>query len=218
MKSDKLPMVMPTNLRLMVERLNARFPGRMGMLIGPTVYAHPREQPYALDNDRFSVWSKGKEWSESAYMDFVHKVHEFENKPMWMAVPDVVTNAAKTFEWWKKWTGYLQQFPTPLALVVQDGMTAEQVRRVTPRPEVIFVGGSTDWKWRTLKQWTLGFPRVHVGRVNSRKLLWGVHRAGAESSDGTRWWTNKQFAQLVKYLEQSSAGQCDSRKGFFRRY
>ncbi len=90
-----------------------------------------------------------------------------------------------------------------MAIAVQDGMTPSDVPK---EASVIFVGGTTSWKWRNLKTWTENFPRVHVGRVNTYKLLWMAHDAGAESADGTGWFRGdaKQLAGLTKYLEESS--------------
>jgi len=58
----------------------------------------------------------------------------------------------------------------------------------------------------TLRQWTAAFPRVHVGRVNTERLLWIAHYAGAESCDGTGWFRGdqQQLAGLLRYLEKSS--------------
>ena len=74
--------------------------------------------------------------------------------------------------------------------------------------DVIFVGGSTDWKWKNLYEWTKNFKRVHVGRVNSERLLWIAHEAGAESCDGTGWVRGgeERLEELHRYLQQSTNG------------
>lgn len=74
--------------------------------------------------------------------------------------------------------------------------------------DVIFVGGSTDWKWKNLYEWTKNFKRVHVGRVNSERLLWIAHEAGAESCDGTGWVRGgeERLEELHRYLQQSTGG------------
>ncbi len=51
--------------------------------------------------------------------------------------------------------------------------------------DVVFVGGSTEWKWRTMRGWCADFPHVHVARVNTYKLLYRAHDAKAKSTDGT---------------------------------
>jgi hypothetical protein len=71
---------------------------------------------------------------------------------------------------------------------------------------VVFVGGSTAWKWRTVSNWCRDFPRVHVGRANTYKRLWQCHEVGAESCDGTGWMRGdqKQLRGLFEYLAESS--------------
>jgi len=72
------------------------------------------------------------------------------------------------------------------------------------------VGGSTEWKWRTVRGWCADFQHVHVGRVNGERELWQAHEAGAESCDGTGWGRDAsrrdKMPALIRYLEQSSAG------------
>lgn len=74
--------------------------------------------------------------------------------------------------------------------------------------EVVFVGGTTKWKWRNLRTWTDNFPRVHVGRVNSERLLWMAHESGAQSCDGTGWLRggDDRLCELRRYLTQSTNG------------
>ena len=82
-------------------------------------------------------------------------------------------------------------------------------RGCTRKCHVVFVGGTTAWKWKTLRTWTENFPRVHVGRVNTDRMLWMAHECGAESCDGTGWFRGDQvqFAGLLSYLEQSTNGR-----------
>jgi hypothetical protein len=77
---------------------------------------------------------------------------------------------------------------------------------VPPETDVVFVGGSFDWKWDNLLMWTRNFPRVHVGRVNTEKRLWMAHEAGVESCDGTGWFRGgeKRWAGLENYLRNSA--------------
>jgi hypothetical protein len=55
--------------------------------------------------------------------------------------------------------------------------------------------------WSTGREWTKHFPRVHVGRVNSRRLLEQAESAGAESCDGTGWFRDPtRTLELESYL------------------
>jgi hypothetical protein len=86
--------------------------------------------------------------------------------------------------------------------------------------EVVFIGGTTDWKWRSIDLWCSSFPRVHVGRVNGYDGLIRCACAGAESVDGTGWFRGdkQQLAGLLRFLrEQSSGAQCDFEIGSTQR-
>lgn len=197
---------MPSNLNTLALKLNQDFPNRLGLLLSPKGFANPRGLPFAIDNGRFPVWSKGLEWKENEFWEHIQKCKSVGYPPLWLAVPDVVANAEATFEEWRIWHPKLDLLGWPLALVVQDGMNVETVKKLLPQPTIIFIGGSTEWKWRNLIKWTSNFPRVHVGRVNSGRLLWIVHRSGAESSDGTGWFHHTQKKQLIRYLKRSNEG------------
>lgn len=119
-----------------------------------------------------------------------------------MIVPDAVGDKEKTLEMWHKHSPALRAMGVPLAFAAQDGMTPEDV---PADAAIVFIGGTTSWKWRNLRSWTATFPRVHVGRVNTYRLLWMAHKAGAESCDGTGWFRGdkKQLAGLLRYLDES---------------
>lgn len=206
-------MVMPSARHTLANRLDQQFPGRLGLLIGPGDWRPLRHDlPFALDNDRFAAVFRGKPWTAVDYVAFLNKVKVAGVKPRWAVVPDVPKDAKATLEWWDKWAPEVRRrLRCPLAMAVQDGMTPNDVWCCRPPPEVIFVGGTTEWKWQSLSTWTKYFPRVHVGRVNSYARLWAVHESGAESSDGTRWWHDDQgdtrhYAALVRYLDRSGRG------------
>ncbi|PTY03942.1 hypothetical protein DB346_02780 [Verrucomicrobia bacterium LW23] len=81
----------------------------------------------------------------------------------------------------------VQGLEIPLAIAVQNGMTADDIRSLKPLPDVIAIGGTTKWKWETLHHWTQHFPRVHVLRCNSPEKLQLLESLGVESCDGTGW-------------------------------
>ena len=207
-----LPVIMPSN-NSNAHRLELNHPGRMALLMGPGGWRTPRSLPFSLDNGRFVCWSKGQAWDESEFnrltdAAMLHAIDGGGCFPSWLVVPDVVGDAVATFEEWRLREPRLRQsLGVPLALAVQDGMTPESVRN-NANPDVIFIGGSTEWKRRTVWNWCHEFPRVHVGRVNTAKWLWNAHRCGAESTDGTGWFRGdkRQLRGLVGYLQRSDKG------------
>lgn len=161
------------------------------------------ETPWALDNGVFGAVTTGREWGEEPFYTYLDKYSAW--KPMWAVVPDCVGKRDRTLELWKEHSPAVKAFGVPLAFAAQDGMTPDDVPKDA---DVVFVGGSTSWKWRNLLMWTQNFPRVHVGRVNSRRLLDQAAEAGAESCDGTGWFRDPtRTAELASWLEEQVKGQ-----------
>lgn len=199
-------LVMPSNNSgLHMGYLAGTYPNRLGWLLSPDAgwKTPPPWMPYALDNGAFGAWSNKREWDEQRFIDLLDRA-KLNVRPLWVAVPDVVADAKATIAKWHEWVPRINAIiKLPLAFVVQDGMT---VADVPDGADVIFVGGTTEWKWRNLRMWTESFDRVHVGRVNSERLLWMAHDAGAESCDGTGWFRGdqEQLAGLERYLRLST--------------
>lgn len=172
--------------------------GKLGWIIGPTYWKNPRPNiPYALDNDAFGAWTNGTEWNEGAWFAMLDKVESASHKPMWALCPDVVSDREGTIAKWNKYSDSIIVRDIIPAFAVQDGMTKEDVPKSAA---VVFVGGTTRWKWRTAAMWCENFPRVHIGRVRTMKLEI-CERIGAESVDGSgfmRETFNGRPAQLLK--------------------
>lgn len=176
-------------------------PGKIGWLLGPSGWGKCRLQPwidYALDNDAFAAWSSGTIWEEAPWLDMLERARRYKpTKPRWVLVPDSVGNKVETQKLWQKYAPIAAQYGWPLAFAVQDGMTPEDV---PSDAEVVFVGGTTNWKWKNLTMWTDRFRRVHVGRVNELRRLLTCERLGVESVDGTGWFRDSQTGRRVMVL------------------
>lgn len=198
--------VMPTNNSgIQIGYLCGKYPGRLGWLISPDGWRKPPSWlPYALDNGAYGAWANQKPWDEVKFVDLMERAARHE-RPLWVVVPDVVMDRDATLERWAEWSPKVAEvLPyVPLAFAVQDGMTVEDVPQ---NAGVVFVGGSTEWKWHTLRMWTANFPRVHVARVNSERKLWQCYEAGAESCDGTGWMRGgeERIEELERFLKLST--------------
>lgn len=177
--------------------LFGQFPERIGHLHNVDRLTTPKVGvPWALDNGVFGAYTSGKDWDESPLYRFLED--NWIYRPMWVVVPDSVGDRDETLRLWDKHADVISGFDVPLAMAVQDGMTPIDVPLEC---SVVFVGGTTSWKWRNLKMWTEEFSRVHVGRVNSRRLLEMAEAAGAESCDGTGWFRDpRRTEELRNYL------------------
>ena len=189
-----------------MHKLDKRYPGQVGWLFGPSGCRDTRELYYVADNDRFGCWSKGNPWCPDKYKAFLDKLCTMPRQPEWALVPDEVGDAIKTFDMWHEWKPEIEARGLVPALALQDGMTAESVK--TLNPQVVFIGGTTQWKRKTMWGWCRSFQRVHVGRINTLRWLWNVARCGAESCDGTGWFRGdqKQRAGLMRFLEMQKQG------------
>lgn len=199
--------VMPSNNSAMhLGWLAGRYPGRIGWLLSPKGWRRPHHwMTYALDNAAFVAWVKNQPWDEAEYLALLQKAKNAPNGPAWVIVPDVVADRDGTLERWHLWAPRLAEYGWPLAFAVQDGMTQADV---PSDASIVFVGGTTEWKWSTIKYWCEHNRRVHVGRVNGYGGLWKCHDAGAESCDGTGWFRGDpvQLAGLESYLQESTEG------------
>lgn len=181
-------MLMPANAsNPVVHFVAGRHPGKIGWLIGPSARSKTRLRPwipYALDNDAYTSFRTGVDWSEQDWLALLKWAAVIDHKPLWALVPDVVASRAGTLAKWQQFAPVVDRFGFSKAFAVQDGMGIEDVPK---NADVVFVGGTTEWKWRSLPQWCTHFESVHVGRVNSIERLMVCQELGVKSVDGTGW-------------------------------
>lgn len=188
-------------------RMFRDYPGRLAHLQSADSIREPKfGHRWALDNGVYGAFTNEREWSEKPFYTFLDKYADRE--PSWAVVPDWVGDCKKTLELWHKHAERVAGYGVKTALAVQDGMTHEMVRSLKIQPSMIFVGGSTSWKLRTMAGWCKAFDRVHIARVNTENRLWACHRCKCESVDGTGWFKfgAEKVAELERYLRQSTTG------------
>ena len=211
-------MVMPANnSAAIVHYWAGAFPGSVGWLVGPA--AAPKSKvrpwiPYALDNDAYSAFTSGQAWDEARWREMLTCARRQASKPRWAIVPDVVADASATLRNWLRYSSEVAAHGFPLAFAVQDGM---EPRDVPGNAAVVFVGGSTPWKWRMVPMWARAFPRVHVGRVNTLDRLWLCKDLGIESVDGTGWFRAAEGEGKLDRLERFFRGERDGQTELFAR-
>ena len=174
-----------------VRQLSRQFPGHLGVLHTPQngnrLCSLPL--PWACDNSAFSNPDVDKFWRlciNSWAMDRHHA-------PMWVAVPDVVGDHRATlasFGWWRAyWLEEIGRIPFPLAFVLQNGCTVNEV----PWDDIaaVFVGGDNQFKLRQsaglIEAAKSRGKRVHIGRVNTLRRLRYAYDLGADTVDGTAY-------------------------------
>lgn len=191
----------------------ARETGRLGHLFSPGAQRGPWPWlPYAMDNGAFACWNPAEntfddaKWAagEQAWHELIFWAQSSPMKPRWAIVPDVPGNRDRTLERWPRFAAELLAANIPLAVAVQDGMTMDNVRALSPAPDVICVGGSTEWKWATVEMWAANNKRCHLLRCNSPEKLDYLENLGVESTDGTGWnrGDRKQTAGLESWCRK----------------
>lgn len=181
--------VMPANATGWFWHCLARETGRVGHLFSPGAQRGPWSWfPYALDNGAFAAWDQNDNvwrddlWDVEAWRKMIRWAQSQAQQPRWAIVPDWIGSGERTIE---RWYQFEHEVPFAKALAVQDGMSVTQARDINP--DVVAVGGTTEWKWATVEMWAKSFPRVHVLRVNSPQKLGYLDQLGVESCDGTGW-------------------------------
>lgn len=158
----------------------------IGLLIQPGSY-HPSELAHwpvwAADNGCFA---QGDAFNVQAWLGWLLTLPT--NGCLFATAPDVLGNAEATWSRSEPYFATIRSYGFPACLVAQDGFLAHKVDWTAF--DVLFLGGSTEWKLSTDAMYaafagiTHGKP-VHMGRVNSlRRLLW-AHHIGCYSADGT---------------------------------
>lgn len=101
---------------------------------------------------------------------------------------DVVGDAQATWTRSEPWLHRIRQLGYPAALVAQDGL--EEMDIEWEAFDVLFIGGSTEWKLGAHARAIVAEAkrrgkRVHMGRVNSLSRLRYAQAIGCDSADGT---------------------------------
>lgn len=156
--------------------------------------------PYALDNGAWTAFTQGEPFNVGA---FEKALDLMGAEADWVASPDIVGGGMRSLELSESWLPRL--IDARLVLIpVQDGLTASDVRPLLGNRVGIFLGGSTEWKLSTMREWGELAREVgcyyHVARVNTRRRIDMCSEAGATSFDGS---SASRFAASLPRLERA---------------
>jgi hypothetical protein len=185
-------------------------PGRIGHLYSPGGQRGPWPfMPYALDNGAYGAHKNKSAWDVREWRELLRWAALSGQKPLWALVPDVVEDRQATIDHWWRYVDEVRAYGFRTAFAVQDGMHFGDVPMTA---DVVFLGGSTEWKEAAIEVWCKRFPgQVHVGRVNNWDRLVRCWRAGAVSVDGTGWYhksaRSNQRGELLKFIKETEAQQ-----------
>jgi len=159
--------------------------------------------PYALDNGAWTAFQRGEPFDVPA---FERAVKMLGSGADWIVVPDIVMGSLASLAFSRRWLKNLRRRVAlrdqTFLIAVQNGMEPKHLRRLLGRKVGIFVGGDTEWKLATMKQWAdLAHSRgaiCHVGRVNTAVRIHACEAAGVDSFDGS---SASRFSVTLRPLE-----------------
>lgn len=166
----------------------------------------PDDVAWCADNGCFS-----DRWDEAKWWAFLVRNAHRAAACLFAVAPDVVADAAASHERAAPWLPRIRELGYPVAYVAQDGLE----NLVVPWDDfdVLFIGGSTEWK---LGRHAVELAhaakrrgkRVHVGRVNSNLRMQFAaapypYGLGADSCDGTylTFGPDRNLPKLLGWLE-----------------
>lgn len=166
----------------------------LGILIQPGTANYLKTGPdyydlVGIDNGCFSPEGQAR-FNIDSYARLINStLNAFgEDAVMFATARDVPMNWTATLELSLPMLPMIRKLGAPAALVVQDGATVGNIP--WSELDVIFIGGSTEWKLSdealsiTKAARYLG-KRIHMGRVNSLIRARTALRFGCDSMDGT---------------------------------
>lgn len=131
----------------------------------------------------------GKGWpGYEAWVAWLERNAADASTCLFATAPDIVGDAAGTLERSAPWLPVIRELGYPAALVAQDGL--EDLDIPWDSFDVLFLGGSTEWKLspaaaRLVAEAKARGKRVHMGRVNSRRRYRYAKAIGCDTVDGT---------------------------------
>lgn len=185
---------------------DAMLAGLLGCITTPAQgnVTFPAEIDTVADNGCFS-----QQWNESRWWQWLLD----QPRTIRFAVcpdqhnPDGGECHQATIERWHRFALRMRIAGFTPAFVCQVGATAETV---PPDAEVLFLGGTTEWKlgpdaWGIARRWR-GDRWIHMGRVNSERRMRVALAMGCDSCDGTYLTRgpNKNLERLLRFLSNAA--------------
>jgi hypothetical protein len=165
--------------------IDAMTAGAIGFIDTPAQgNTRPSGVAWCADNGCFSEGYPG----DDQWFDWLERNAGDSATCLFATAPDVVADAEATLTRSLPWLPRIRALGYPAALVAQDGL--ESLEIPWDSFDVLFVGGSTEWKLgpharEVVRQAKTRGKWVHMGRVNSEKRYRYALAIGCDSADGT---------------------------------
>jgi hypothetical protein len=180
-----------------------------------------RYPAWAGDNGAFTTKAGGFSAERFRAMLARPALHAARSTCLFVVAPDkldvlpdgtVIGDALGTLEQFPAWAEEIRAAGFPVALVAQNGL--EHLLNYVPwgLVDVLFIGGSTEWKLSSSAHRCVAFAqgmgkRTHMGRVNSYRRLEIAESWGVDTADGTflAFGPTKNLPRLLNWLDKLEA-------------
>lgn len=191
MSTDGRIMYMANPVRIAMASMLA---GKLGMIVTPKQGNRlPHGVTWCADNG-CGPGKNGEPGAaypgDDAFLGFLAKLADRQADCLFAVAPDVLGDAQATLTRSIPMMPKMRAMGYRVALVAQDGL--ENIIDQIPWSEfdVLFIGGSTEWKLgytvrRLIRLARMHGKRIHMGRVNSYKRLTYAYSIGCDTADGT---------------------------------
>lgn len=156
---------------------------RWGLIRTPSNFImHTYGRDWCVDNEAFT-----KPFNWTRFEQYLINMDAWSKLCLFVVCPDIVYNPIATMALYRNYAWRIKDLDYPVAFVAQDG---QESLPWPPEYDVLFIGGSTEWKLSSAADWCIKKAKragkwVHVGRVNSQKRIAHFQIMGVDSVDGT---------------------------------
>jgi hypothetical protein len=137
---------------------------------------------FAVDNGAWGCHQRGEPFDAVRFRKLLESCGK---RADFIVTPDIVCGGQASKDFSLEWLEEVRRYTATPLFAVQDGMTPGDI----PQGCGVFVGGSTEWKLRSIPlfaHWAKQKNRwCHVGRVNTARRIRLCQISGTTSFDGT---------------------------------
>lgn len=191
-----------------IDAKNAMERGRLGAIVTPDSWGGAngvlgRFPWWAADN---ACFAKGDDFDADAWLKWLEILRPHLDACLFAVLPDVVGDAAATFDRSLPYAATVRDMGYAPALVVQEGIA--DLTLPIDAVDAVFIGGKTEafkfgegmaaaMEAKAAGLWT------HMGRVNSFRRLRAATLSGIDSADGTylTFGPDKNLPKLLHWLD-----------------
>lgn len=181
----------------------------LGWCLAPDNVSNPGEQKYFHDNGKFHAVYHNKPWDVNPFKRLISKYPDYDfvvypDVPQIDRIRDAKIGRKLAIKSLEESIKYFDEIPRPAYLAVQDYMMQSDIIPLIDYCDGIFVGGSPEWKIKTMLDWS-NFSKAfrkkcHVGRINPYVLLRYAHFCGVDSIDGSTASRHDDPREIEKYF------------------